>query len=80
MQLSIERLAEEILRIVTEQHGKRYLRPGDLSREMVAKYGRKCSKEDCRRAIHQLIDSGRCVYSYFGESYVTLPHKPRNEH
>jgi hypothetical protein len=22
-----------------------------------------------------LIDSGRCVYSYFGESYVTLPHK-----
>jgi len=26
-----------------------------------------------KAAVRQLIDSGRCIYSYVGGSYVTLP-------
>ena len=32
-----------------------------------------CDKKSCKAAIRQLIDSGRCIYSYVGGSYVTLP-------
>jgi hypothetical protein len=41
---------------------------------MIAQDGEKaCNKQDCRQAIRLLIDSGRCVYSYFGGSYIQLP-------
>jgi len=43
---------------------------------MIAKHGGEaCSKEDCKQAIRILIDSGRCVYSYLGGSYIQLPPK-----
>ena len=32
-----------------------------------------CDKKMGKQAIRQLIDSGRCIYSYVGGSYVTLP-------
>lgn len=72
-EVSIETLADEIYRLVGQQKGKRYLKAGDLTQMMMERFGEGCSKDNCRRAIHQLIDSGRCVYSYFGASYVTLP-------
>jgi hypothetical protein len=43
---------------------------------MIAKHGADaCTKDDCKQALRVLIDSERCVYSYFGGSYVELPHK-----
>jgi hypothetical protein len=43
---------------------------------MIAKHGEaNCTKDDCKQAIRLLIDSERCVYSYFGGSYITMPHK-----
>jgi hypothetical protein len=79
MPVTIETLVDEIHNTVAEQQGKRYLKAGDLAQMMMAKYGEECSKEDCRQAIHRLIESGRCVYSYFGGSYVTLPHKAKKQ-
>jgi hypothetical protein len=41
---------------------------------MIARYGdANCGKDDCRQAIRILIDSGRCIYSYLGGSYIQLP-------
>jgi hypothetical protein len=77
--LSIEILADEIYRVVDQQQGKRYLRAGDLTQMMIERFGEECSKDNCRQAIHRLIDSGRCVYSYFGASYVTLPLKAKRQ-
>jgi hypothetical protein len=40
------------------------------------KYGEdKVSKADGKKAMKTLIDSGRCVYTYFGGSFVELPPK-----
>ncbi len=76
MSVSKEALAESMFQMVAESTGKRSLKPADLIKAMVALYGEgECSKADCKAALRVLIDSGRCVYSYFGESYVTLPHK-----
>jgi hypothetical protein len=76
MGVSIEALADEMYKMVVEYQGKKNLKAGDLTKAMIAKYGEgNCSKDDCKQAIRQLMDSGRCVYSYFGGSYITVPHK-----
>ena len=76
MSVAIETLAEEMYKMVAEYQGKKNLKAGDLTKAMIAKFGAEnCTKEDCKQAIRQLMDSGRCVYSYFGGSYITLPHK-----
>ncbi len=72
----VEALAEEMYQMVAEYAGKKNLKAGDLTKAMIAKHGDEaCTKDDCKLAIRQLMDSGRCVYSYFGGSYITLPHK-----
>jgi hypothetical protein len=76
MAVAIETLAEEMFTMVSETMGKKNLKATDLTKAMIAKHGEsECSKDDCKQAIRQLIDSGRCVYSYFGGSFITLPHK-----
>ncbi len=76
MAVNIEAVAEEMYKMVAEYMGKKNLKAGDLTKAMIEKFGAEnCTKDDCKQAIRQLIDSGRCVYSYFGGSYITLPHK-----
>jgi len=76
MAVAVETVAEEMYKLVEECLGKKNLKATDLSKAMIAKFGEgECTKEDCKHAIRQLIDSGRCVYSYFGGSYITLPPK-----
>jgi hypothetical protein len=73
--ISIEALAEDIYRLVAESAGKKNLKAGDLTKAMIARHGDACTKDDCKQALRLLIDSERCVYSYFGGSYIELPHK-----
>ncbi len=62
--------------MVAEYAGKKNLKALDLTKAMIAKHGEgTCDKEDCKKAIRLLIDSGRCVYSYLGGSYIQLPPK-----
>lgn len=76
MSIAIESLADDMYQMVAETMGKKNLKAGDLTKAMIAKYGEaNCTKDDCKQAIRLLIDSERCVYSYFGGSYITLPHK-----
>ena len=72
--VSIETLADQMFRLVAECAGKRNLKAGDLTKAMIAHFGEaNCCKDDCRQAIRILIDSGRCIYSYLGGSYIQLP-------
>ena len=46
----------------------------DLIKAMIEQFGEDAvDKKLCKSAIRSLIDSGRCIYSYVGGSYVTLP-------
>ena len=75
--VSIETLAEEMFQLVSEFAGKKNFKAGDLSKAMIEKHGEgACTKDDCKKAIRILIDSGRCVYGYFGGSFIQLPPKP----
>jgi hypothetical protein len=76
MSIAIESLAEDMYQMIAETQGKKNLKAGDLTKAMIAQHGEaNCTKDLCKQAIRLLIDSERCVYSYFGGSYITLPHK-----
>jgi hypothetical protein len=71
--VSVEQVAEAMFQLVKETYGKKNLKAMDLTKAMIEQFGEGCDKELCKHAIRQLMDSGRCVYSYFGGSYITLP-------
>lgn len=72
--IPIDTLAEDMYKMIAEYAGKKNLKAGDLTKAMIAQHGEEaCNKEDCKLAIRLLIDSGRCVYAYFGGSYIQLP-------
>ncbi len=76
MAVTVDEIAEGMYKMVVECAGKKNLKAGDLTKAMIAAFGEaNCTKDDCRQAIRTLIDSERCVYSYFGGSYITIPHK-----
>ncbi|MHC4512586.1 MAG: hypothetical protein ACYTGW_03420 [Planctomycetota bacterium] len=73
MSETVETVAERMYAMVKEYHGKRKLKPMDLTKAMIEAFGDACDKKICKQAIRQLIDSGRCTYSYVGGSYIVLP-------
>lgn len=76
MAVPIDELAEAMYQVVAEYQGKKNLKAGDLTKMMIEKFGAdNLSKDECKLALRQLMESGRTVYSYFGGSFVTLPHK-----
>jgi hypothetical protein len=69
-----EEVVEAMFEMITDWHGKKNAKAMDLIKAMRAKFGEdKCNKKLCKEAIRELIDEGRCVYSYVGGSYIVLP-------
>jgi hypothetical protein len=69
-----EQVAEAMFRMISEAAGIRKLKPMDVTKAMIERFGAdRCSKETCKEAIRQLVDSGRCIYTYFGGSYIEIP-------
>ncbi len=70
-----EEVADAMYEIVKEYQGRKKFKPGDLTKMMTQKFGDgECDKKLCKGAIRILMDSGRCVYTYFGGSFIEVPH------
>jgi hypothetical protein len=75
MAKTAEEVADAMFQLVEQAHGVKKLKAMDLTKSMIEMFGDEVDKKLCKQAIKQLIDSGRCVYTYFGGSYVELPHR-----
>jgi len=74
--VTVEEVTEAIYKMVKDAAGVKKLKPMDLTKAMVEYFGpERCSKDLCKEAIRTLMDSGRCVYTYFGGSFIELPPK-----
>ncbi len=74
--VAVEEVVEAIFKMVKDAAGVKKLKPTDLTKAMVEHFGpERCSKDLCKEAIRRLMDSGRCVYTYFGGSFIELPPK-----
>jgi len=70
---TVEQVADAMYTMVEDALGKKNYKPGDLTKAMIKRFGGNVDRKFCKKAIRSLIDSGRCVYSYFGGSFVTIP-------
>ncbi len=64
--MSTEIIAEEMYQYLAEAAGKRNVSVNDLVKAMQAKLGAECTREEGKKAVRLLIESGRCVYCFLG--------------
>ncbi|RJR37242.1 MAG: hypothetical protein C4567_13030 [Deltaproteobacteria bacterium] len=67
-------MVEFIYQLVAKAQGKKQLKAMDLQKAVLKEHPDQ-NKNDVKFAIKDLIDTGRCVYTYFGGSFVELPHE-----
>ncbi|MEW5796199.1 MAG: hypothetical protein AB1772_07535 [Candidatus Zixiibacteriota bacterium] len=75
MAKTAQEVAETMYKMVKEAQGVKKLKAMDLTKAVTQLFGDDVDKATCKEAIKELINSGRCVYTYFGGSYIELPHK-----
>ena len=74
MALSKEELVEFIYEMVEKAQGKKKLKAMDIQKAVLKEHPDQ-PKNDIKFAIKDLIDGGRCVYTYFGGSFIEIPHE-----
>jgi hypothetical protein len=74
MALSKAELVEFIYDMVFKAQGKKQLKAMDLQKAVLKAHPDQ-PKNDVKFAIKDLIDGGRCVYTYFGGSFIEIPHE-----
>ena len=75
MAKTAEEIADAMYKLVEEATGLKKLKPTDLTKAMAQMYGDEVDKKTSKGAIKLLVDSGRCVYTYFGGSFIEIPRK-----
>lgn len=74
MALSKPELVEFIYNLVKTAQGKKQLKAMDLQKAVLKAHPDQ-DKTMVKFAIKELIDSARCVYTYFGGSFIEIPHE-----
>jgi len=76
-ELTLEEVKQTLYKEIESVQGKKKLKPMDLQKMVFERYNDRIEKRACKAlvklGIRELIESGQCVYSYFGGSYVELP-------
>ena len=75
MAKTVEEIADAMYKMVKDAFGVKKYKPMDLTKAMKELYGDEVDKKICKEAIKQLVNSGRCVYTYFGGSFLEIPHR-----
>lgn len=75
-QVSVQEVADAMYSMVKDAQGQKKLKPTDLQKAMIGQFGDdRCDKKLCKAAIRELMNSAKCVYTYFGGSFVEIPHE-----
>jgi len=70
-----EEIADAMHKMVKDAFGVKKYKPMDLTKAMRELFGDEVDKKTCKEAIKLLVNSGRCVYTYFGGSFLEIPHR-----
>ncbi len=73
MAVEMNQVADAMFEMVKEYDGKKKFKALDLTKAMIQKFGDNVDKKFCKLAIRELMNSGRCVYTYFGGSFIEIP-------
>lgn len=72
-----EEVAEAMFKMIKDTMGKKKWKATDLHKACVELFGddRYNKRKNGKEAIQDLVNSGRVVYTYFGGSFIEIPHK-----
>ena len=73
--VKVEEVADAMYKLVKESMGQKKWKATDLTKAALELFGDRCDKALTKSAIRELIESGKCVYTYFGGSFIEIPHK-----
>ncbi len=74
-QVKVEEVADAMYKLVKESMGQKKWKATDLTKAVLEMFGDRCDKSLAKLAIRELIESEKCVYTYFGGSFIEIPHK-----
>ncbi len=74
-QVKVDEVSDAMFRLIKDSMGQKKWKATDLTKAVLELYGDKCDKTMAKSAIRELIESGKCVYTYFGGSFIEIPHK-----
>jgi len=74
MAMTVAQVADAMFKLVSDAQGKKKLKATDLTKAITQLYP-EVDKQMCKDAIRILMESGKCVYTYFGGSFIELPHQ-----
>lgn len=75
-QVTTTEIADAMYKMVKDTVGMKKWKATDLTKAVIELYGPdKCDKKLAKAAIRELMESGRCVYTYFGGSFIEIPRK-----
>jgi len=72
-QANVEEVAEAMYSYVSRAQGVKKTTPGELIKFADQTFGNRANKKTHKEAIRHLIDSGRCIYTYFGSTAIEMP-------
>ncbi len=73
--VKVEEVADSMFTMIKDTMGQKKWKATDLTKAVLELYGDRCDKTLAKSAIRELIESGKCVYTYFGGSFIEIPHK-----
>jgi hypothetical protein len=74
-ELKVEEVADAMYKMVKDSMGQKKWKATDLTKAAFELFGDRCDKSLTKLAIRELVESERCVYTYFGGSFIEIPHK-----
>lgn len=74
-QVKVEEVSDAMYKMIKDSMGQKKWKATDLTKAVIELFGEKCDKMLAKAAIRELIESGKCVYTYFGGSFIEIPHK-----
>ncbi len=75
--LSLDEVKDAMFKMISDTAGMKKWKAGDLHKACTELFGedRYDKRKMGKIAIKELIESGKLVYTYFGGSYIEVPHK-----
>lgn len=73
--VKVEEVSDAMYKMIKDSMGQKKWKATDLTKAVIELFGERCDKTLTKSAIRSLIENEKCVYTYFGGSFIEIPHK-----
>lgn len=72
---TVAEVSDAMYKMIKDTAGQKKWKATDLTKAVLELFGTRCDKDLAKQAIRDLIESGKCIYTYYGGSFIEIPHK-----